>query len=281
MMQAKLYLITHSEKVQHNYADYICKQLCQQDPNVKRSLYGEDETKSELSYSLKFGRHAILFLLDYIMLCDDMLILFHPKDKEPSVVVDAYTFFDIAVFESQIKEVFEKQIMEEYINSDKENPGSGLAKEAASRTVRFGTGYGMNKAGAFLTKTGNRLSVLSKHYASGHSSMMRVTRSIRGKKRQQEALMSLYKKSARYGKLAVRSQAAGGMLKWSATKLMKGALKPVSILAVFNVSDMGMASLDYNNKVTAEQYLPEALAAYCEKHNNYRMIIDQKYFEQG
>jgi hypothetical protein len=92
----------------------------------------------------------------------------------------------------------------------------------------------------------------------------------------------MFEKSAQYGKSAARSQVAARMLKWSASKLIKAAFKPISILSVFNVTETVMSDTTREiDRLTAEAYLPGALAAYCEKYNNYRMIINQKYFEQG
>jgi hypothetical protein len=88
-------------------------------------------------------------------------------------------------------------------------------------------------------------------------------------------------KSAKYGKSAARSTATGTVLKKSAAKLMKGAFRPISILAVFNVSDFSDGTMDAKYKAMAKLYVLSELEIYCERNNNYQAIINQQYLDNA
>jgi hypothetical protein len=149
------------------------------------------------------------------------------------------------------------------------------------RGGKFGIGYGMDKAGSYLTKTGNRLGALSRHYSSGHSSLMRIQKSFRGKKAQQEALRKMFEKSAAYGKSAARSNTWGKWLKWLAPKLMKGALKPLVIFDALAPATTAKSATTEIEESRIEVFVLIALKNYCDKYNNYHIIMNQQYFIQG
>jgi hypothetical protein len=270
IMQARLYLITHHELIKLKYANYVFEELCKQ--NSRMNEYYHLEKSKIISFGV--ANEAIKLIKEYILFCGEMLVLCNPE-KEPCVVVDAYAFTDFDI------EAFEEQMLTEYIqnNSYTESvPYSAFVKKAAVRMAKFGGGYAMSKAGTFLTKTGDRLSLLSKHYASGHKMTMRIQKSFRGKKAQQEALLKLMNKSAKYGKSAAKSTVTGTVLKKSAAKLTKGAFRPVSIFdTFFNVPNAGVED-EFGYQKEAEYFISTELMIYCERNNNYKTIINQQYF---
>ena len=176
IMQARLHLITHHKLIKGKFAGYVFEELCKQ--NSRMNEYYHPEKSKTINF--KALQEAIILIEEHISFCGEMLVLRNPE-KEPCVVVDAYAFTDFDI------EAFEEQMLTEYIQTNshtESSPYSAFAKKAAVRMARFGGGYAMSKAGTFLTKIGDRLGLLSMHYASGHRMTMRIQRSFRGKKAQ-------------------------------------------------------------------------------------------------
>jgi len=275
-IQAWQYLLIHAEEVKGKYAQYILKRLCEQNSDLNALYYSKSKSDKEVNVMTSY--YALQVIERYILLCDEMLVLCN-LEKEPCVVVDAYVFTDYDI------EAFEKQLLVEYIqnNPNREETSfyTDYTKKAATKTIQYTAGYGLDKMGTTLINTSGRLNKLSEHYASGHKTLMRTEKSIRGKKAQKEALIKLFGKSSEYGKSAAEKKIAGTLLSKLGSKLKKGPFKPVTVLDVFKVTNLADTSITGVNKNIAERYVLPELKKYCERNNNYRTIMNQQYFENA
>ena len=266
--QAWMYLFLHFHEVKIRYAEYIFKQLCEQNSELKVNNLEPKET-------VFFSSYACQFIEEYILLCDEALVLCN-LEKEPCVVVDAYAFTNYDI------DAFEERMLAEYIqnNPNREKPAfqTAFTRKATTKAAGFVIGSGLNKTGTSLINTGARLSRLSNHYASGHESLMRLQRSFRGKKAQQEALSKLIDKSSRYGKSAAQKKATGTVLTRLGSKLKKGTFRPVTVFDALNPWEVADDTSNARMKDEAKRLVLPELEIYCERNNNYQTIINQQYF---
>ncbi|MCL1933846.1 MAG: hypothetical protein FWF53_08585 [Candidatus Azobacteroides sp.] len=275
--QARMYLFLHANVVKKHYASYILERLCEQNPELKELYVSGPEPNKLRNFRRVLETYRLIE--EYIILYGEMLILYNPEDNEPCVVVDAYVFTDYDI------EAFEERMLIEYIqnnpHNDESSPQSEFAKKAAIRVARYGAGYGLSRMGASLTHTATRLSALSNHYASGHKTLMRVERSISGKKTQREALLKLLNKSAKYGQSAAQKKVAGTVLTKLGSKLKKGTFRLITLLDVFNHLEVVDDSPNALFRVEAKHDILPKLKIYCEQNNNYQTIINRQYFENA
>ncbi|MDR3059249.1 MAG: hypothetical protein LBU84_14070 [Prevotella sp.] len=105
--QARTYLLSNADDIISKYAKLIYQELCIQNTEVQNHYYGELKTGA-------MGRSVAYEIISaYTTICEDVLILFNPLDKEPAVVEDAYIFSDYDIG------AFEEKILSEYIERKK------------------------------------------------------------------------------------------------------------------------------------------------------------------
>lgn len=276
-MQEYLYVMSHIKEIRKEYISYIYKQLVVQRPGLGKD-YSSFVRADQIEKTIKDIVNSLIITIEHIfILCD-------PKEGLPKVVVDAH---DFVPGNAKSREV---QLVLQYIHGidvDKESDylqdlGANSAKKLASRQTVH---YAARKGSEYMLNRGNRLGELARHAGGGHRTMMRVNRSVRGKKAQQDALINLLKKSGKYGKSAANYRMAGKALDKMARKSGNPfrAFKPVTFADIFlNSTSFGEGdSIDLYHKKIVKLIIIEELNNYCNKHNNFEKILNEQHFSQG
>ena len=268
--QARTYLLSNAGEIMSKYADLIYERLCEQNPRIKESLYGVFPTESPVARA-----KAIEIISAHITICEDVLVLFNPDDKEPAVVEDAYMFsdYDIGAFEIKIlSEYIENKKKSEDNFEDLFSVGKFVAGKAASGAARSAVA----KLGDLAILRADRLATLAKHYDGGHQARMRVQRSFKGKALQKNMMKQIASKGKNLSKLSNFYKKGGSFMKGRGLPSLTSIPKPITLFDALKPETLGYSAYDGAEIRWIEILIPTELAKYCEKSNNYRCI--PKYF---
>ncbi len=265
-MQAKMYLITNADSIKSKYANLVLSEIFSRSPSPVEYFVPN-------SLKLQGNNYLIKLIKECIFFCEDLLVLINPKTEGPCVVVNAYAFTEYDI------EAYEERLLTEYINNS--DSYHDIIEKGMPFVVKQGAKYGIKKGSNILGRSiyskGVRYFAISGHNASGHSSLMRIQRSFRGKKAQREALLKMYNRSSQYKNYASKSLFAGKTLV-RLSKYTTGAFRLLDVFKPYPTNQN--QSIGYVEE-KCEEYLIKELPVYCDKYNNYNLIINQLYYEQG
>lgn len=172
---------------------------------------------------------------------------------------------------------FEERILAEYIENKKMNDDNfedlfGAGKLVASKAVSGVVGSRVAKLGDLAILRANRLAALAKYYDGGHQSRMRVQRSFRGKTAQNNMMKQISLKGKNLSKMSDFYKKGGSFVKGRGVSSYKNAFRPITPLdALKHLTPIDDAP-DSVERNRMRELIPEELAKYCEKNNNYRCM---------
>ncbi|NDV67912.1 hypothetical protein [Dysgonomonas sp. 25] len=271
-IQIRMYLFIHNNEIRQRYAEYIYEELVLQNPQIAKPLYG-------IVWSDYRKKIALEFILKHIISCEDCFVLCDPENGEPSVVVSSYDFI------SHKELAKSNPFLLDHIQYKMNNTPS-LFDELSGKTLKNGAkwtgGHLLGQGSNYLYNSSGRLNALAKHYSSNHATHMRITHSFRGNISQQKAFSNTIQKSGIFAQQAARKKVGGSILSFLAKKMKGGSFKPITFADIFlNPTETGRgADIGYQERSHLESVLPSELSKYCNNNSNYRIIMNQQYFEQ-
>lgn len=263
--QAKMYILTNQEVIKKKYASWIFDEL--KIPPMTSSIGVEP-----------IEHLGVTLIKHFVELYDNLLILYNPETKKPSIIDSAYAFSEYDV------PAFEEKILLEYANSRK-NDGSGGSNEIVdivkNRAIKMGAGLTLMKAGSHLSRKAILWSSKANNYSAVHSYMMKNKRIFQSTRSQQKALNTMMGNIEKLGSKSKYATKSTKLLGFISTKLIKSAIKgPIGIFDAFTPAVSNAPNRpNYEDEIFKERVLKE-LKKYCINNSNFDAVINQQYFEQ-
>lgn len=270
--EARMYVMSHIGDVTQKYAEYIFEKLCKQNSEIEMYWMGKFVNGT-------YGKdRACDVIKSYTELTADAVILYNPATEQPAIVEDVFQFTDYDI------QAYEYKMFIEYMNQrnskqfDTNRTPIGLVDLAKAKTKQAATGYAMYNTGNKIVSKASRFDTLAKHYQGGHAMQMRINKSVRGATEQKRIMQQMIFKQKKLVKASKVYKLVGGKLKLSGIKKIGGILKPVSFADIFLSPTMfAVSDLTIPEKKRMERIIPQELAKYCYKNDNYNI----QYFNQG